>query len=446
MNIERLAYKNEIEVKHAGPVVYWMSRDQRINCNWSLIFAIELAHKHKTHVEIVFALTADFLSATYRQYDFMLDGLAEVEKNAIRLNFPFSLLTGNVVENIQQFALNRKAIAVVTDFDPLRIKLDWQNKLKQTLCCSFYIVDAHNVVPCVKASMKQEFGAYTIRPKIKRLLPFFLDVFPLLKKQSIQINHTFINWKKIKEEINVNRAVSSVKWIKAGEYEAKNAWRSFLQNKLTDYNEHRNNPVLDGTSNISPFIHFGHLSVQELLLDLAKLNISAAELESFIDELLVRRELSDNFCYYQPFYDNFSAFPDWAKKTLNAHKLDEREYIYTEEQFEQAETHDHLWNAAQSQMVTTGKMHGYMRMYWAKKILEWTVSPEEAFAIAIKLNDKYELDGRDPNGYAGCAWAIGGLHDRAWSERPVYGKIRYMNDKGCARKFDVKAYIKHYKL
>jgi len=157
--------------------------------------------------------------------------------------------------------------------------------------------------------------------------------------------------------------------------------------------------------------------------------------------MIVRRELSDNFCEYEPNYDYFEGFHEWAKKTLNEHRNDEREYLYPKEQFEHADTHDPLWNAAQNQMMNKGKMHGYMRMYWAKKILEWSPNPEEAMQVAIDLNDKYELDGRDPNGYAGIAWSIGGIHDRAWFERPVYGKIRYMNYNGCKSKFNVKRYI-----
>jgi deoxyribodipyrimidine photo-lyase len=165
-------------------------------------------------------------------------------------------------------------------------------------------------------------------------------------------------------------------------------------------------------------------------------------MESFLEELIVRRELSDNFCSHTPDYDSFSCFPSWARETLDRHRHDPRQYLYGPEQFEGAATHDPLWNAAQSEMVRTGKMHGYLRMYWAKKILEWSASPEEALETAILLNDRYELDGRDPNGYAGIAWSIGGVHDRPWPERPVYGKIRSMTFQGCRKKFDVDAYVR----
>ena len=219
----------------------------------------------------------------------------------------------------------------------------------------------------------------------------------------------------------------------------------FLQNRLPTYDEQRNDPTLDGQSNLSPYLHFGQLSAQRVALETSKASANKKAKEAFLEELIVRRELSDNFCFYNENYDNFKGFPDWAKKTHEIHRKDRREYLYSREEFEQATTHDDLWNAAQIEMIERGKMHGYMRMYWAKKIFEWTASPEEALDIAIYLNDKYELDGRDPNGYTGIAWSIGGVHDRAWFERPVFGKIRYMNYNGCKSKFNVRAYIDKYK-
>lgn len=199
-------------------------------------------------------------------------------------------------------------------------------------------------------------------------------------------------------------------------------------------------------SNLSSYLHFGQISAQRVALEVQPFIEYAESQKSFLEELIVRRELSDNFCFYNKYYDSFEGFPNWAKKTLNEHRNDKREFIYSLQQFEDAKTHDDLWNAAQIEMTTTGKMHGFMRMYWAKKILEWSASPEDALETAIYLNDKYELDGRDPNGYVGCAWSIGGVHDRAWAERPVFGKIRFMNYNGCKRKFDINSYIKKISL
>jgi deoxyribodipyrimidine photo-lyase len=217
-----------------------------------------------------------------------------------------------------------------------------------------------------------------------------------------------------------------------------------LDNKLSDYADGRNDPAREGQSSLSPYLHFGQIAAQRVALDVEDAPAGQKAKEAFLEELIIRRELADNFCYYNPYYDAFAGFPQWARKTLDEHRDDFREYLYTLAQFEQAQTHDNLWNAAQREMVKTGKMHGYLRMYWAKKILEWTPSPEKALEVAIYLNDRYELDGRDPNGYTGIAWSLGGVHDRAWGERKVFGKIRYMSYNGCKSKFDVAAYIKKY--
>jgi deoxyribodipyrimidine photo-lyase len=244
--------------------------------------------------------------------------------------------------------------------------------------------------------------------------------------------------------LKINKNVREVDWIKSGESGALKYFKHFLKNKLNKYDALRNDPTKDGQSNLSPFLHFGQISAQRVAIEVEKFPADPESKKSFLEELIVRRELSDNFCYYNKNYDLFDGFHQWAKTTLNEHRRDEREFIYSLRKFEDAKTHDDLWNAAQTEMVKTGKMHGYMRMYWAKKILEWTKSPEDALKISIYLNDKYELDGRDPNGYVGIAWSIGGIHDRAWFERPVYGKVRYMNRNGADKKFAVNSYIKKF--
>jgi deoxyribodipyrimidine photo-lyase len=307
----------------------------------------------------------------------------------------------------------------------------------------FYEVDAHNIVPCWLASPKQEYNAYTFRRKINVLLPEFLDNFPDVKRHPYRWNGDIssIDWEKVRNTLYMDISVPKLVWAKSGESEAHKVLDCFIDKKLNDYELLRNDPNRDGQSNLSPYIHFGQISAQRIALEIQKSNKKRESYEAFLEELIVRRELSDNFCYYNDLYDSFDGFPKWAKDTLNQHRNDEREYLYSVSQFENAQTHDDLWNISQLQMVKYGKMHGYMRMYWAKKILQWTESPEEALEIAIYLNDKYELDGRDPNGYVGIAWSIGGVHDRAWSERPVFGKIRYMSYNGCKSKFNVNEYI-----
>jgi deoxyribodipyrimidine photo-lyase len=424
-----------------GPVLYWMSRDQRVNDNWALSYAIECAENTGQYVMVVFALAGEFLGATWRQYDFMLKGLQHVEANLTRLNIPFTLLIGNPADTLPPFIRHHHISRIIVDFDPLKIKRLWKNDVISLIDISVEEVDAHNIAPCWIASDKEEFAAHTFRPKITRLLPEYLDQYPPLIRQ--QGNYTVhrTNWEAIIKALRIDRSVKPVEWLTPGEQAAKAVQLKFLETKIDQYAVKRNDPNLNYVSGLSPFLHFGHISAQRLALDIINNHIRSDNTDAFLEELIIRRELSDNFCFYNKDHDKVAGFQPWAKKTLEDHRMDEKEYLYSTEQLELALTHDSLWNAAQLQMVINGKMHGYMRMYWAKKILEWSASPEDAMKSAIYLNDKYQLDGRDPNGYTGCAWSIGGIHDRAWSERPVFGKIRYMNRKGCERKFDVNRYI-----
>ncbi len=432
-----------IETK--GPVVYWMSRDQRVHDNWALLFAQKLAFEKKKSLVVVFNLVPDFLEATIRQYGFMLKGLQEVEKELSKYNIPFFLTLGKPEEEIPKLLKNINASILVSDFDPLKIKRIWKRDVAKQISIPFYEVDAHNIVPCLHVSDKLEFAAYTLRPKIHKALIEFMDEFPKLKKMGkSEISSDKTDWNKIQKSLKINLDVKEVDWIIAGETAALKSLENFLKNKFDKYNDLRNDPTKDGQSNLSPYLHFGQISAQRITLETERLNGNKESAKSFLEELIVRRELADNFCYFNKNYDSFDGFHEWAKTSLNEHRKDEREFIYTLKQFEEAKTHEDLWNAAQMEMVTTGKMHGYMRMYWAKKILEWTKSPEDALKIAIYLNDKYELDGRDPNGYTGITWSIGGIHDRPWFERPVYGKIRYMNRNGAEKKFDIKSYIGKY--
>ena len=430
-----------------GPVIYWMSRDQRADDNWALICAQELALREKVPLIVVFCLVPRFLNATTGQYTFMLAGLRELSQRLSKLNIPFFLVTGEPDKTLIQFIKTYTASTLITDFDPLRIKRQWKEEVARKIAIPFYEVDAHNIVPCTVASPKQEYGAYTIRNKIGRLLPVFLDTFPKLQKHPFPWTKDLphIEWEKLPASLKTDNSIGNFDWITPGEAEAQKRLTHFIEEKLAFYDTGRNDPTEEAQSDLSPYLHFGQLSAQRVALEIEKSNIASHIKAPFLEELIVRRELSDNFCYYNPHYDSFDGFPHWAQKTLNEHRKDRRPYLYSLEQFETAQTHDELWNAAQMEMVKRGKMHGYMRMYWAKKILEWTQSPEEAMEIAIYLNDRYELDGRDPNGYAGIAWSIGGVHDRAWNERNVFGKIRYMSYNGCKSKFNVKGYIEKIK-
>ncbi|NUN70094.1 MAG: deoxyribodipyrimidine photo-lyase [Bacteroidetes bacterium] len=443
-----------------GTVVYWMGRDMRSQDNWALLFAQSLGMKYKLPLAVVFVLMPEFLDATERAYRFILKGLEETERSLQQKGIPFYLLLGRPEEEIPKFVRQHNVSKLVTDFNPLNIVRSYKKTVAARIDAAFYEVDAHNIIPAWTVSDKQEFGAYTIRPKVHRMLPEYLEEYPPLRKHPYPWPSPVpaTDWQKADRSLKIDRSVKEAGWIVPGETSARNALQTFLKERFAGYDTDRNDPTLNSQSNLSPFLHFGHLAPQRVALEVLSLsgrpireivdkekNGSAANRGSdaaLLEELIVRRELADNFTFYNTDYDSVLGFPNWAKITIAEHRGDAREYLYSREQFEHGATHDPLWNAAQRQMVVTGKMHGYMRMYWAKKILEWTASAEEAMAVAIYLNDRYELDGRDPNGYAGIAWSIGGVHDRAWFERPVFGKIRYMNYNGCKSKFAVDEYIR----
>ncbi len=439
MNTKRVRQLKKL-TEGGGPVVYWMQRDQRASDNWALIFALEKAKELNTSVVVCFCVVEKFFDAAARQYRFMLEGLKQVESSLKKKNIAFKLLSGKPGLEIPKFAEMINASLIVSDFNPMKIIREWEKSVLDKTEISHYCVDAHNIVPCWEASDKAEFAAYTIRPKINKLLPEFIDEFPETRQEKNVFSFSN-DWEKAERKLKINFDVKEIDWLKPGEDAAKKTLRKFIETKFKDYAELRNDPNSMTVSDMSPYIHFGQISAQRIALDIQPFIEYQESQKAFLEELIIRRELSDNFCFYNKNYDSFDGFHSWAKDTLNNHRRDKREYIYLKDDFENAATHDDLWNAAQIEMTRFGKMHGYMRMYWAKKILEWTKSPEEALETAIYLNDKYELDGRDPNGYTGIAWSIGGVHDRAWTERSVFGKIRYMNYNGCKRKFNVDKYI-----
>lgn len=441
MNPTRARKLNTNQYK-TGTVLYWMSRDQRVEDNWALIYAWELAKQYDTTFSVIFCLRNSFEFATERLIDFMFGGLQEVQSSLHAKNIPFHLVLGDPEDVIPNF-INRNNIGIlIRDFSPLQPYQQWNKKIVDKIYIPFYEVDAHNIVPVWVASPKKEYGAYTFRSKITKKLPEYLQPFPIVPTQAGKNTYNLTNFDEILKEIHFVKHVKKVDWIQPGETQAKTMMNHFIKNNISDYAIMRNDPTKQIQSNLSPYLHFGHISSQTIALLLQQISGENTAVDTFLEELIVRKELSDNYCYYEPNYDTTDGFPDWAKKSLADHLSDHRPVLYSLEELEQSKTHDELWNSAQREMTSTGKMHGYMRMYWAKKILEWSISPEMAQKNAIYLNDTYNLDGRDPNGYTGIAWSIGGVHDRPWFDREIFGKIRYMNYNGAKRKFAVEEYIK----
>lgn len=429
----------------SSSVVYWMSRDQRVSDNWALIYAKKAADENKSPLYVVFNLFSDYKKANHRQFDFMLKGLEEVSLVLDKLNIPFDVFVGKPQETLPSYLKSRNTGLLVTDFSPLKSGRKWRKDIASNSEFPVVEVDAHNIVPCWIASDKQEYAARTIRPKIMSKLGEYLIEFPKLTphKYNAKTKNTF-KTKNILDQLEFDVSVKPVKDIIPGSFVAIQKLNQFIDINLDKYAEFKNNPNADVLSVLSPYLHFGQISAQRVAIEVKNSNANQNSKDVFLEELIVRKELADNFCYHNSNYDSFQGFPDWAKKTLDKHSTDIREYVYTHDEFENAQTHDDLWNASQIQMVRTGKMHGYMRMYWAKKILEWSDTPQNAIKTAIYLNDKYELDGRDPNGYTGIAWSIGGVHDRPWFEREIFGLVRYMSKSGLEKKFDVQKYIDNF--
>ncbi|CAG0913579.1 unnamed protein product [Notodromas monacha] len=469
--------------------------------NWAFLYAQRLALAQKSQLHVCFCLVTKFMDATIRHFRFMLGGLREVEEECRSLKIPFHVLLGEAKSSLIEFVEEHQLGTVVTDFSPLHVPMSWVENVKSSLPDEVDLirVDAHNVVPAWVTSNGMEPAAFKIRAKLEPKLDEFLTQFPPAIKHPFNIGPfpKDVEWEKLEAALEVDRSIDSVEWAKPGTRSGLKTLENFIEKHLSIYGEKRNEPNVCCQSNLSPWFHFelhsslaknlfcsdaffafdmsvgvspfhlGQIAPQRAILQVKKYeNIYPKSYASFINEALVWRELAENFCFYNKNYDNFSGAPGWAQESLLKHSVDKRQYLYTLEEFEAAKTHDDLWNAAQIQMVVEGKMHGFLRMYWAKKIQEWTPSPEDAVRIALYLNDRYNLDGRDPNGFggehfsaisilellsrtfrllfAGVMWAICGVHDRPFGERPVTGSVRCMTYFASQRKFDVDAFVKRY--
>lgn len=415
-------------------VVYWMQRSQRATENHALEYAIQEANQRKLPIVVLFTLIPDYPEASPRTFRFMLEGLAWTEHALIERGIAFEFLfgdpTGSIVKRAEDAAL------LVCDRGFLRHERAWRREIADKMDCPCLEVESDTIVPIRSASLKEEWSAATLRRKITPQIGQFLQpteetsVLRQSQETGMRLSPSRIDdlLKRIQKYSPAEPQVA-----RGGIGEAERRLTHFLGTNPSLYDTKRNDPGQNVTSGLSPYLHFGQISP-------AHVARRAAGRGGFLEELIIRRELAINFVWYNEAYDQFACLPDWAEKTLFEHEGDRREYLYSYEELERAETHDPFWNAAQKEMVLCGRMHNYMRMYWGKKILEWSETPEIAYSHAVRFNDRYELDGRDPNGYAGVAWCFG-KHDRAWKERPIFGKVRYMNAQGLLRKGDMKGYL-----
>jgi deoxyribodipyrimidine photo-lyase len=422
-----------------------MQRAQRAVDNPALDAAIEAANELGKPLVVFLGIVPFYPNANERHYSFLLEGVAETARavEARGATFVFRPYPEHDL-----FALVREvgAALVIGDENPMREPERWRRLVAKRLRIPLVTIDADVVVPS-SLFAKEEYAARTIRPKIRRALGVFL-VSGREPRARIRLPSRARPRSRptdpapILRSLPLDRSAAPVRGMKGGTAAGLAELEDFVARRLGRYHERKNRPEFpDGTSRLSAYLHFGHLGPRAVALAVERARAPRAAKEAFLEELIVRRELAVNFVARNPDYDRYDALPAWARRTLEEHLGDERLHLYSERELERADTHDRLWNAAQREMLATGRMHGYLRMYWAKKILEWSPHPEEALAVAIRLNDRYQLDGRDPNGYANIAWAIGGKHDRPWAPRRIYGTVRCMTLASTARKFDSTAYI-----
>ena len=482
INSRRVFRRNDAEPNSSGSyVLYWMQTSHRLQYNYALEYAVARANGLEKPLLIYEELTCDYHWACDRIHSFYLQGMAEhVEISAReKLNYlpMVEQKTGEsrgLLDNI--FA---QSCCVITDEYPVYFIRDRNEILSDEVEVPYITVDSNGLIP-LGMTEKAPYNAYFFR---KIMQKHFVESFTSPPKQNPLDdleNQSPIEWtdeqKKIRKQsldgianpsdfiatLDIDHQVSPIE-LKGTRKAALEQLGSFIRHGLKQYDEKHNDPDADAASGMSPWLHFGKISEYEIVKavlehqpknwDLDNITFNGGStggffngnpnVDSFLDEVITWREVGFHFAHHEPEYDQYESLPDWALETLEAHKNDEREYIYDLEELAQSQTHDELWNAAQTQLREEGIMHNYLRMLWGKKVLQWTPAPEIALAYLIELNNKYAIDGRDPNSYSGIFW-IFGRFDRAWQERPIFGKTRYMTSKSARRKLKLDQYLDKY--
>lgn len=442
----RIKHLNDLAVLKKKYVLYWMQQSQRADYNHALEYAVSQANQLNRPMLVVFGLTDDYPEANLRHYTFMLEGLKETQSELVSRGIKLVMRYGYPPDAALE--LGSEACIIVCDRGYLRHQCAWRDQVAQNARCSVVQVESDVIVPVEVVSEKAEYAARTMRPKIHgHLSGYLVD----LKAERIKISSLGLkvrgvpldNIEKLLGTLNLDKSAPPVsQFFPGGTTQAKKGIDNFIRCGLKHYVQNSNQPQTDDISHMSPYLHFGQISPLYLALRITQApDALQSAIDAYIEQLVVRRELAMNFTHYTPDYDAYTCIPGWAENSLAAHRNDPRENVYSRRQLDNAQTHDPYWNAAMLEMKHTGFMHNYMRMYWGKKILEWSRTPRHAYRTTLALNNTYFLDGRDPNSYAGVAW-IYGVHDRAWKERPIFGKTRYMAASGLERKCDIAGYVK----
>jgi len=446
IHADRIRRLNDAPERGDGSyVLYWMQQAQRAHGNHALEHAIREANRRDLTLIVGFGLMDDYPEANERHYAFMLEGLADVDAALRERRIKFVVRRG--APDAVAAALARDAVLVVCDRGYLRHQKAWRRRVAEDAECRVVEVESDVVVPVEIASDKPEFAARTLRPRIHRVWDRFLapldEAAPVKDSRFLRVKGDIepSDLAGTLARLKLDRSVGAVRRFRGGTSEARRRLAAFVRGPLDDYGAGRNEPADFVCSLLSPYLHFGQISPLEVALAARDAgDVDDEDRATYLEELIVRRELAMNFVHFERRYDEYACLPDWARRTLDEHRGDRRVHLYDVERLEMADTHDRYWNAAMREMTRTGFMHNYMRMYWGKKILEWSASPEQAYRTTLALNNRWFLDGRDANSYANVGW-IFGLHDRPWAERPVFGKVRFMNDRGLERKFDMPRYL-----
>jgi len=436
--------------KDARYVLYWMQMYKRVDNNHALKFAIENANELKLPVVVYEGLKYYYPWASGRMHTFILEGVEEkkhaFEKLGIRYVFYLQANAHSPKQTVARLA--KDAALIVTDDFPCFIIPEHNRRIAEKARVPVFAVDSNGLIPMSRFE-KEEYGAYTIRPKINRILSDYLVPFEesrvMVRAPDLTVDcpETIVTSDNIAELVaacTIDHTVARSEHYRGGTANGRERLQMFVRDILPDYETSRNKPDRDGSSRLSSYLHFGFLSALEIALAVKDAEAPQSAKDAFLEELIVRRELSYNLTSFNKNYDSLQALPEWVHKTMREHAEDERQFIYSLEELEHGETHDELWNASQREMVASGEMHNYVRMLWGKNVIAWTRSYEEAFEILVHLNNKYCLDGRNPNSYAGILWCFG-KHDRPWMERPVFGTMRYMTSGSTGKKFNSKKYI-----
>jgi deoxyribodipyrimidine photo-lyase len=446
---QRIRVLNQGALKKGNYVLYWMQQSQRAEQNPALEYAIQQANDLGKRLLVGFGLMDAYPEANRRHYVFMLEGLADVARRLKQRRIKFVIQRGSP-ERVA-LRLGQDSLMIICDRGYLRHQKAWRARVAKEAKCRVVQIEGDAVVPVDEVSEKAEFAARTIRPKINELRDAFLADLQTtaIKKNSLNLSVESLDVdgpakrKRLLDSLNLDTGVRAIdRLFRGGTSAGKSVFSRFLRDSLRSYDDNRNQPQLDDVSHMSMYLHFGQISPVWLAGQIARTRFGkAGDREAYLEELVVRRGLAQNFVEFTPNYDKFVCLPAWARRTLAEHAADRRPHKYTLRTLEDAETHDAYWNAAMREMRFTGYMHNHMRMYWGKKILEWSPSPQQAFQAALTLNNRYFIDGRDPNSYANVAWVFG-LHDRPWTERGIFGKVRYMNANGLQRKCNPDAYVR----